>query len=80
MFKADWDYLHALVTDIFPNKRFNLSNYLTKNAQHYCISKRRIQVFKSSFVPTVIHDWNALPLDVRQIDSFRTFKEKNKRQ
>lgn len=56
-------------------KRFNSSDYRTRNAQNYCMPKR-LQLYEPSFVPTVIHEWNLLPSGVRQIDSIRTFKEK----
>lgn len=36
----------------------------------------RLQLYKSSFVPTVVNEWNALSKDVRESDSIRIFKEK----
>lgn len=39
-------------------------------------------IIQSSLVLTFLHEWNELPFDVRQNDSFVLFlfKEKNKRQ
>lgn len=35
-----------------------------------------MELYKSSFVPTVVDEWNALSTDVRGSDSVRIFKEK----
>lgn len=35
-----------------------------------------MELYKSSFVPTVVDEWNALSTDVRESDSVRIFKEK----
>lgn len=76
MYKIDRNLLPNYVMDIFPNKRVNASNYFTRNAQNYSIPKCRLQLYKSSFVPTVVNEWNALSKDVRESDSIRIFKEK----
>lgn len=62
--------------DIFPNKRATVSNYTTRNAQNYSIPKCRLELYKSSFVLTVVDKWNTLSTDVRETDSVRIFKEK----
>lgn len=62
--------------DIFPNKRATVSNYTTRNAQNYSIPKCRLELYKSSFVPTVVDKWNTLSTDVRETDSVRICKEK----
>lgn len=79
MYKIDRNILPSYVNDIFPNKRATVSNYMytTRNAQNYSIPKCRLDLYKSSFVPTVVDEWNALSTDVRESDSVRIFKEKN---
>ena len=76
MYKFDRNMLPSYIKDIFPEKRSVISNYSTRNTLNYCLPKCRLQLYKSSFIPTVVSEWNALPLDVRQSDSIRIFKGK----
>lgn len=56
MYEIDRNFLpnYYYVMDIFPNTRVNASNYFTRNAQNYSIPKCRLQLYKSSFAPTVL--------------------------
>lgn len=48
---------------MFPNKRSNSFNYLTRCAQNYCLPKCRLHLNKSLFLPVVL-EWNALSLNI----------------
>lgn len=39
----------------------------------YSFPKCRLQVYKSSLIPTVIGEWNSLPLHIREVNSLSTF-------
>lgn len=72
--------IHNLVPeyllDIVPDMRYNASAYYTRNSQNYNIPVCRLQIYKSSFVPTVVNEWNSLPLDIRDSSSLSLFKNK----
>lgn len=57
-------------------KRCNASAYHTRNSQDYNVPVCRLQIYKSSFVPTVVNEWNSLPLDTRDSSSLSLFKNK----
>ena len=63
------DYL----SDIFPSIRSHSSNYVTRNFQDYSTPKCRLQIYKNSFVPRVIQEWNSLPLETRQSETLSNF-------
>lgn len=43
------------------------------NSHNYSLPKCRLQVYKSSLIPTVIGEWNSLPLHIREVNSLSTF-------
>ena len=62
---------------IFPDKRCNacLKLYNEKFSK-YSLPKCRLQLYKTSLVPTVIVEWNTLPQELRDVPSFKTFSQK----
>lgn len=73
MFKVDKNIIPSYIKECFPDKRCNLSNYTMRNSQNYSLPKCRLQVYKSSLIPTVIGEWNSLPLHIREVNSLSTF-------
>ena len=75
MYNIDRNLLTDNITNIFPKKRTNTSIYNTRNSENYSFPKCRLQLFKCSFIPTVVNEWNALSVDTHQSDSIRIFKK-----
>lgn len=73
MFKVDKNIIPSYIKERFPDKRCNLSNYTMRNSQNYSLPKCRLRVYKSSLIPTVIGEWNSLPLHIREVNSLSTF-------
>ena len=57
-------------------KRCNASSYTMRNSQNYSLPKCCLQLYKTSFVPTVIGEWNTLPHEIRDAPSLITFSQK----
>ena len=75
MYKIDRIFLPDYIKIIYPKKRTNASIYNTRNSEDYSIPKCRLQLYKCSFIPTFVNEWNALSVDTRQSDSIRIFIE-----
>ena len=60
--------LHVL-SSISETTRYNL-----KNADHYTMINCRTQLYNTSFVPSVVREWNGLPGAVKQYSSLHSFK------
>ena len=71
---------HNLVPDylqnILPSIRSHESNYVTRQSQNYSIPKCRLNIYKSSFVPLAIDEWNSVPMEIRQSSSINSFKQR----
>jgi hypothetical protein len=68
------EYLCELV----PPRVGEINRYNTRNAENYSQIRCRTEQYRSSFLPDVIHSWNSLPMDIRIIEDFQTFKRKLK--
>ena len=63
-------YLSSLVTlSISETTRYNV-----RNADDYTTINCRTQLYYTSFVPSVVREWNGLPGAVKQISSLHSFK------
>ena len=76
MFKLHNNLVPEYLMDILPNMRCNTSIYSTRNSQNYDIPKCRLQTYKSTFIPTVVNEWNSIPLETRNLQSMSKFKSK----
>lgn len=59
MYKIHNNLVPEYLFDIVPDMRCNASAYYTRNSQNYNIPVCRLQIYKSSFVPTVVN--NGIP-------------------
>lgn len=75
MYKIHNNLVPDYLSDIVPDMRCNASAYHTRNSQDYNIPVCRLQIY-ISFVPTVVNEWNSLPLDTRDSSSLSLFKNK----
>lgn len=75
MYKINHNLVPDYLTKIFPSTRSHDSTYTTRQSQNYSIPKCRLNIYKSSFVPTAIHLWNGIPLEIRNLPTLKSFKK-----
>ena len=64
------DYLSALVPPLVGDEsRYNLRNATNLQTPH-----ARTKLYSESFLPSVVREWNVLPIEVRNSDSVLSFK------
>ena len=63
-------YLSSLVSDTVGNS----SSYNLRRANNLQGIECRTSMYKNFFIPSVVDDWNALPQDIRNLDSLAAFK------
>ena len=74
MYKIYHNMVPDYLQNILPSIRSQESNYATRQSQNYSIPKCRLNIYKSSFVPLAIGQWNSVPIELRQSISLKTFK------
>ena len=57
-----------------PNIRSKKSIYVTKQSQNHNIPKSRLNIYKSSFVPKAIDEWDVTPSEIRQSFTLGSFE------
>lgn len=62
MSKINHNLVPEYLTKMFPSIRSLDSTYTTRQSQNYSIPKCRVNIYKSSFVPTAMDLWNGIPL------------------
>ena len=63
-------YLSSLI----PTTVGNTSTYNLRNARDLSTVASRTALFSNSFLPSVVREWNNLPLETREADSLSSFK------
>ena len=63
-------YLSSLV----PQTINHISNYSLRNSLNIHSIATRANLYNNSFLPSVIRDWNDLPIGTRQLNTVNTFK------
>ena len=66
------DYLSVLV----PPTVGSTSTYQLRNAPNVQLIHANTQLYYNSFLPSAVREWNGLPQDVRDLNSFGAFKRK----
>ena len=64
--------------NIVPKKREHVSSYNTRNKEDYIFPRCRLQLFRTSFVPDAVKQWNLLKVEVQSIHSGKIWKKKLK--
>ena len=65
------DYLSSLVPPLVGDEsRYNLRNATNLQTPH-----ARTKLYSESFLPSVVREWNVLPIEVRNSDSVLSFKK-----
>jgi hypothetical protein len=75
MYKVDKKLTPNYLRGIFPSK---FSSYNTRNTLNYSVPKCKLQIYKHSFVPTVINELNFLPENIKTSESVGIFISKVK--
>jgi hypothetical protein len=75
LYKVDKQLTPKYLQNIFPS---TFSSYNTRNTLNYSVPKRKLQIYKHSFVPTVINEWKSLPENIKTSESVGSFINKVK--
>ena len=73
-FKMQHDLAPTYLTNLVPPSVSETSRYALRNADDYTTIQCKTQHYYSSFLPSVIRDWNNLPQQAKQINSLVSFK------
>ena len=65
------NYLSSLV----PPTIMTITNYPLRNADELKNIRTRTELYKKSFLPSAVRDWNALDINIRKLNSFNQFKK-----
>ena len=66
----------SYLTSLVPPTVGNNTIYSLRNATNIQTIHARSQLYYNSFLPSVIRDWNSLPMDTRNANSLNSFKYK----
>ena len=70
------EIFYPIILRIFFQRNVPIHRFtIPENSENYSIPKCKLQLFKCSFIPTVVNEWKALSVDTRQSDSIRIFKK-----
>ena len=64
------------LTSLVPQTVGNNTTYSLRNASNIQTIHAKSQLYYNSFLPSVIRDWNELPMDIRNASSLNSFKHK----
>ena len=73
-FKMQHDLAPTYLTNLVPPSFSETSRYALRNADDYTTIQCKTQHHYSSFLPSVIRDWNNLPQQAKQINSLVSLK------
>ena len=62
-------YLISLIPSLVSEN----SNYNLRNSQNLQTMVCRTNIYKNSFLPTTISEWNAFPIEIRNLETLRAF-------
>ncbi len=74
MYKADNNQLPSYLTNLIPPQVNTGTHYNLRNQNDIITPATRIEIFKSSFVPSTVQLWNGLDPALRNLDSLSQFK------
>lgn len=80
-FKMQNDLTPAYLSFLVPPSISETSRYNLRNADDFTTIQCRSQQYYTSFLPSVVRDWNNLPQHAKQINSllsFKSFQARNK--
>ena len=75
MYKCNYNYIAPYyISDLMPPVVGEVSNYPLRNANDFMTPRTRTETFRKSCIPSSAAIWYRLDSSVRDIDSFKRFK------
>jgi hypothetical protein len=74
MYKATNNQLPSYVTNLIPPQVNEITNYNLRNRNDITTPNTRLEIYKSSFIPSTVQLWNDLDPTLKSIDSLKQFK------
>ena len=74
MYKCNYNIVPDYISDLIPPLVGEVSNYPLRNANDFTTPRTRTETFRKSCIPSSVALWNSLDSSVRDIDSFKRFK------
>ena len=62
------------LSSLVPQSVGSITPYSLRGSQNHRIPQCRTKLYKKSFLPAVIEEWNELPIEIRNEDSLSCFK------
>ena len=66
----------SLLCDLVPESTEERTTYSLRSSQNKTLPKTTTKAMQSSFIPSTVQEWNALPIDVRLAGTVEEFKRK----
>jgi hypothetical protein len=60
--------------ELIPPRVRDINPYSRRFGDHFSGVYSRIELHKQSFIPSVVEEWNRLPLDIRNTENYASFK------
>ena len=67
-------FVQPYLSFLVPQLNSNISNYNFCNANNIYNIACRTNLYKNSFLPSVVDEWNLLPQEIRNLESVSNFK------
>ena len=74
MYKCNYNIVPDYISDLIPPLVSEVSNYPLRNANDFTTPRTRTETLRKSCIPSSVALWNSLDSSVRDIDSFKRFK------
>ena len=73
-FKMVKGFVPPYLSSLVPQLNSNISNYNLRNANNVYNIACRTNLYKNSFLPSVVDEWNLLSQEIRNLESVSNFK------
>ena len=73
-FKMMKGFAPTYLSSLVPQLNSNISNYNLRNSNNLYSIACRTNLYKNSFLPSVVDEWNSIPQDIRNLASVSSFK------
>ena len=73
-FKMVKGFVPPYLSSLVPQLNSNISNYNLRNANNVYNTACMTNLYKNSFLPSVVDEWNLLPQQIRNLESVSNFK------
>ena len=74
-FKMVKGFAPIYLSNLVPQLNSDISNYNLRNSTNLYSIACRTSLYKNSFLPSVVDEWNLLPQSIRDLESVSSFKD-----